>query len=304
MDELMQALDVRDFEIERRLELFARARLTPDPAATARMRARIMREARLAIDAARIAAHVAPIVAPQRSVVRRVAMPLLAAAIWVAIAIGSVAAAQPGGPLYPSRLWIESATLPSNPAARTQAELSRLDERLAEALSAASRGDRNAVAAALAAYQTIADAALADSAGSNELQQLVETALGKHLAVLDAVAASLGAKGNTTAADALERNIQRTIERNQETINRIGSAGGGAGTGNTGGTTVTGGSSGGGTGAASSGGGATGGSTGGSAATPGPATPAPTADNGKPDRTPRPTPPTSTHGPHGGNEDN
>jgi uncharacterized membrane protein YgcG len=298
MDELMQALDVRDLEIERRLDLFAGARLSPDPAGAARTRARIMREARLAFEAARIAAHVAPIVAPRRSLLSRIAMPLLAASVWVVIAIGSVAAAQPGGPLYPTRLWIEAATLPSGPAARTQAELSHLDERLAEALAAASRGDRNAVAAALAAYQSIADAALADSAGSNELEQLVESALDKHVAVLEAVAASLNAKGNATAADSVERNIQRTIERNQETVSRIGSGGGG-GAGNG----ATGGSGTGGSGSAGGGGG-NGGSTGGAGPTADPGAPTPTNGNGKPDRTPRPTPSaTASHGPGDGDQD-
>src|SRR5215212_1986827 len=172
MDDEMQALDIRDFEIERRLDAFARARLTPDPAAVARARARVMREARLQFEAARIAAHVAPVMAlaSRRSPIRSIATPLLAASLWAGIAIGSVSAAQAGGALYPARIWIESATLPASVAERTAAELGRLDARLADALTGAARGDTRAVAAALAAYDEIAQDTLAVSGGDAGLE--------------------------------------------------------------------------------------------------------------------------------------
>src|SRR5829696_4196881 len=51
MDEHMLGIELRDYEVERRLELYARARLTPDPQVKARARARVMREARLRFDA-------------------------------------------------------------------------------------------------------------------------------------------------------------------------------------------------------------------------------------------------------------
>ena len=116
----MQAIDAGDLELERRFDSFARARLSPDPRATARIRARVMREARLHQEAARIALHMAPTVAAShRQAVRRLAMPFLAAAVWLSIAVGSIAAAQAGGPLYPTRLWIEAATLPSRSLLRS-----------------------------------------------------------------------------------------------------------------------------------------------------------------------------------------
>ena len=89
-DEMQQTLEIRDFEIERRLEAFARARLSPNPVAAARTRARVMREARLQFDAARIAAQIAPAVAlsTRRSSPRRFLTPLLAASMWVGIAVG------------------------------------------------------------------------------------------------------------------------------------------------------------------------------------------------------------------------
>lgn len=230
---MQQALDIRDFEIERRLDAYARARLSPDPAAVARTRARVMREARLQFEAARIAAHVVPAVslATHRPLARRIATPLLAASLWAGVVVGSVAAAQAGGPLYPTRMWIETATLPSTGVARTTAELDRLDARLGDALGAAARGDAGAAAAALAAYRQIADETIVASTGDAALEAKVAAALEGHLAVLTAVSASLEAKGNSTAADAVETAIERTIERNAAVVAGLAGNGGGKGSG-------------------------------------------------------------------------
>lgn len=230
---MQQALDIRDFEIERRLDAYARARLSPDPAAVARTRARVMREARLQFEAARIAAHVVPAVslATHRPLARRIATPLLAASLWAGVVVGSVAAAQAGGPLYPTRMWIETATLPATGVARTTAELDRLDARLGDALGAAARGDAGAAAAALAAYRQIADETIVASTGDAALEAKVAAALEGHLAVLTAVSASLEAKGNSTAADAVETAIERTIERNAAVVAGLAGNGGGKGSG-------------------------------------------------------------------------
>jgi hypothetical protein len=224
MDDEMQALDIRDFEIERRLDAFARARLSPDPLVTARTRARVMREARLQHDAARDAAlAAAPVrLVTRRSRARRVAMPLLAASMWLGIAVGSVAAAQAGGPLYPTRLWIEQATLPSGGSERMVAEIGRLETRLADALTAAAHGDTAAVAAALAAYDSIAAEALAGASGNEQLEAIVAAALDRHRAVLTAVAASLDEKGNSSAAEAVELAIERAIQHNAAVVEQIG----------------------------------------------------------------------------------
>jgi hypothetical protein len=283
MDDAMQAIEAGT-ELERRLALFARARLSPDPAATARTKARVMREARLSFEAARIAAHVAPaLVASRASFRRRMVMPFLAAGVWVGIAVGSISAAQPGGPLFPTRMWVEAAALPAAPAsARTAAELDRLDTRIAEALSGVARSDRAAVAAALDAYAQIADEATTQTAGNAGLEALVAAALDQHRAVLTAVAARLSDKDDTTASDAIELNIERAIEHNAAvmvTLSLDGAAprDGSGGTGGTGGSTGTGGASGGDT----------------SGRTPEPkATPVvdpthPTGDVDKPDKTPR-----------------
>ena len=283
----MQALDIRDFEIERRLDAYARARLSPDPQVTARVRARVMREARLRHEAARDAARAAALVPllSRRLTARRLAMPLLAASMWLGIAVGSVAAAQAGGPLYPTRLWIEGATLPAGGSARMTAEIGRLETRLADALSAAARGDTAAVSAALAAYDSIAAEALSGANGNAELEALVAAALDRHRAVLTAVAASLGEKSASTAADAVEQAIERAIEHNAAVVETLG-AGKPTGAGSTG----AGGSGGGstnGSGGATSGGQSGGGSSSGDE-----------SGGGKPSRSPKPTPePTPQHQP-------
>lgn len=228
MDSEMHVLDMGDFEIERRMETFARARLSPDPQVVARTRARVMREARIqheaARDAARAAAAIVPLVS-RRSTVRRLAMPLLAASMWLGIAVGTVAATQAGGALYPTRLLIEHATLPTGGAERIAAEIERLDARLADALSAAARGDAPAVAAALAAYDGIADETCVAAAGNAALESSVAHALGRHRMVLTAVSESLGAKGNATAAAAVETAIERSIEHNAAVIDLMGTRG-------------------------------------------------------------------------------
>ena len=298
----MHVMDAGDLEIERRLDSFARARLTPDPQAAARIRARVMREARLQFEAARIAAHVMPAVtrARRRSVTRRLVMPFLAAAVWLGIAVGSISAAQAGGPLYPARMWIERATLPSGLEARAAAELEHLDARLAEAMAAAAHDDAGAVAAALAAYRATADDVLvaASASGNADLEALVAAALDHHRVVLGAVADRLADQGNATAAGAVETAIQRAIEHNETVIERLEAAQGG-GAGSTGGGAApaagAGGASGGGAaapGGATSGGGAAGSGGGGSGAGSGnePGSGGTDDPGSRPERTPRPTP--------------
>lgn len=287
----MQAIDAGDLELGRRLDSYARFRLSPDSRAAARIRARVMREARLQHDTAWIIAHETPspaALASRRPVLRRLAMPFLAATVWLGIAVGSISAAQAGGPLYSTRLWIETATLPAGGPSRAQAELARLDARLGEAMSGAARGDQAAVTAALDAYGQIADETTAWSIGDARIQALVAVALDEHVSVLTAVAARLGEKGNATAEAAIEVNIQRTIDHNAAVIQKLdakaGNGSGSGGAGGSGGGAGNGGGSGGGAGNGGSGGGNGG----------GPAV--------KPDPTPRPTPDKPDHTPKGQNQ--
>ena len=231
----MQAIDAGDFEIERRLESYARARLSPDPLVIARVRARVMREARLQADLPRISVLIAPRARSGRVAPRRLAITFLAAALWLGAAAGAAFASQAGGLLYPTRMWIEQATLPTDAAARASAEIVRLDARLAEALAAAARGDAGAVAAALGAYRAITDETLVAAAGDAGLEALVATALDKHLAVLADVATRLTAKGNTIAATAVAASVERAIDRNRDVIDRVRTVTPGSGSGGSGG---------------------------------------------------------------------
>jgi hypothetical protein len=180
-----------------------------------------MREAHLHHDAARIALHMAPAIeARHRPALRRVGVPLLAATVWLGIAAGSIAAAQAGGPLYPTRMWLETATLPASGNARAIADLQHLDARLGEALAAATRGDRDAVAASLEAYAEAAEDARAN-ATDPAVEATVEAALENHVAVLTAVADGLAAKGNDSAAEAIGENITRALLHNAAVLDTL-----------------------------------------------------------------------------------
>lgn len=216
----MEAMSVANLELERRLESYARVRLSPDPLAVARIRARVMREVRLEFDLGRsiAAAAVAP---PRRAFFRPIARPILAAGLWLAIGVGTIASAQPGGPLYPTRMWIERAALPTTADARTTAEILQLETRLAEVMAASAEGDGPAALAALAAYRQIADAALLDAGTSAERLAQVRAALDRHLAVLGAVGDHLMSKGNDQAAAAIQANLERAIEHNNAVIDKL-----------------------------------------------------------------------------------
>lgn len=69
-------------------------------------------------------------------------------------AVSAAAGSAPGGPLYETRLAIETLTLPpADTAEGVEARLDQLDERAEEAKTAASKSDGSAVSAALRAYR-------------------------------------------------------------------------------------------------------------------------------------------------------
>jgi hypothetical protein len=133
-----------------------------------------------------------------------------------------MAAAKAGGPLYPTRLWLESVTVPASGGARVESDLLRLDDRIAEALGAANSGDRDAVAAALEAYAGIANDATTSTADDATLIARVERALARHQAVLSALVTGLADRGDGTAADAIERNLSRLIASNAAVLEVLG----------------------------------------------------------------------------------
>lgn len=189
----MDDRDVEDVELAERLEAYAEARLSPSLSATSRMRTQVMAAAHrqaalLRADTDRAALAAAELPARPRVVPmarwRRPVAALLAAALTLALAVGSVAAAQPGGPLYGARIWAETLTLPTTAAERAAAEVRRMNERLAEIAAAVASGDVNAEAAALAAYNQILAEAAAGAAGNPEATSTLDVGVRNNVTVL------------------------------------------------------------------------------------------------------------------------
>lgn len=175
-------------ELEQRLEAYAGARLSPDPDATARTRARVVREADFVFAAKRDAAAV---VAADRASgrlawrARRVRAALLAAALTLSVAMASVAfASDAGDPLYGLRVWWETAVLPQAGDARAAAEIERLDTRMMELAMAVEAGDGPAAEAAAAAFRAIVDEAVLGATGDARRETALEAALSRHVVVL------------------------------------------------------------------------------------------------------------------------
>lgn len=194
----MDDRDTEDVELAERLKAYAEARLSPSLSATSRMRTHVMAAAhrqaalaradadravvdRAALAMAEAASRPRSIVAPRW---RRPVAALLAASLTLALAVGSVAAARPGGPLYGPRIWAESLTLPSSAAERAAAEVRRLDDRLAEAAEALAAGDANAAAAALAAYDAILAEATDGTHGNPVANSTLDSAVRRNIEVL------------------------------------------------------------------------------------------------------------------------
>jgi hypothetical protein len=210
-DDVMEPIDRGYLELARRLEAYADLRLTPSLAATTAMRASVMQAAH------RRAAHIqadptlvtgATVVAIPRKRAqtaprhwRRPVAAMLAASLTLGIVAGTVSAASPGGPLYAARLWVEMANLPTDPMARADAELARLQDRLREAQRASSVGDGSAAEAALAAYSAILLEAQQGSDGNDAASAAIEGGVGRHVAVLTELVDQVP----TTARPAIER---------------------------------------------------------------------------------------------------
>jgi len=291
MSDEMIDLAAGDMRLRQRLEAYADVRLTPDLAATSRMRARVLAHAHRRGDLMR--ADAALTVVPDRASytaierglrrTRRTAFVLVAAAILAGATVGGAAAASgPGGTLYEARLWVESVSLPSDPSARAVAELRRLTDRLAEAETAARSGDGAAAAAALAAYERImTEASTAVLAtGDPVAAAALETGLGRNVDLLQALIGHVPSR----AAEAIGNAVARAISRSAGAIETIGTVdrptpnGGSSGHGASNGQNGNGGSN------AGSGGGG-----GGSDANGQPATPKPTkAPPERPDATGKP----------------
>ena len=214
MDEDFVERRPADLEIYRRLDAFAQVRLTPDAAAMARIRTALMGQA-LALADARSAALTAPtplpVALPERPAIafprpqRRAAAAVLAACLVVGIGAGSVAASQAGGPLYGPRMWIEEATLPSDPMARANAQIARLDARLQEVRVASGSGNVGAAEAALEAYAVIMADLDAQAAANGAIAAMVDDDMARRQVVLMGLLDEVPAQ----AQDAIQHALQQ-----------------------------------------------------------------------------------------------
>jgi hypothetical protein len=239
MDDAMIDLMAGDTELRRRLEAYAGSRLSPDPVVASRMRARVLAVAHRQAAEARGDAALAIVPADGelpgtlpaarragRTQWRRAAAVLLAASLGLTLIAGTALAARPGGPLYGTRIWVETLTLPSDPSARAIAELERMDHRLQEAIAARQAGDPGAATAALAAYEAIVDGASARALldGDAVASAALDAGVARNIVVLQALAGTLPEQ----ASDAIDRAIQRAIDRSDEAVDTIHRGDGGA----------------------------------------------------------------------------
>ena len=208
--------DPGEDELGQRLEAYAEARLSPALSATSRMRAQVMaaahrRAAFAGADADRGAAVAAAAATAarsdrtRRSPWRRPMTALLAAGLTLGIGVSSVAAGQPGGALYGVRIWAETLTLPTNADERAQAELRRLDARLAEAVAATATGDTNAANAALEAYRAIVSEATTGARVSAAATATLDTGVRHNLEVLTVLVGQVPEKAREAIQQAIDQ---------------------------------------------------------------------------------------------------
>lgn len=195
-------------ELERRLEAYASARLTPRRVAIARMRTSLIEEVRMrSLNAS---------ISKDRRTGRgrrRVAALCLAATLGFASAVSITAASEAGGPLYGARIWLDVATLATDPDQRALERLHLINARILEMEQAAASGDKNAVAAAIAAYQEAVLASLVE-AGTDEMQLAdLKSDLGVHLTVLETLAGRVPERAVA--------GINKAIEASTKAVERI-----------------------------------------------------------------------------------
>lgn len=226
-DEMATAEPRAGEELERMLGRYARVRLEPSQAQQRRARSAVMEEAwRRRIDPTGSVAATAGYRPVRRALfagwtTRRIAASL-SAAVLVGLMFGSsvFATSRAGGPLYESRIALESLMLPSDPSARIDAELAQAQARLAEAVEATGRNDSRAAIAALDAYDAAIDR-LTTAGGPAAVR--AREAVQFHRSVLLEVAAGApaGAAGG----------LERALENSNRVIESLGN---GAGNGNPG----------------------------------------------------------------------
>jgi hypothetical protein len=149
----------------------------------------------------------------------RTAAALLAATLTLGLVVGSVAASRAGGLLYGSRLWVETMLLPGAPEARADAQVARLDDRLAEVRAALAGGDSGATSAALEAYASILADLEAQAAADPAVADRVRDDVQRHLAVLEALIGHVPPQAQEA--------LRHALDRSDSALDHLGGAGSG-----------------------------------------------------------------------------
>ena len=222
-------------EVEDILEAYAEARLAPRSAVLARIRANVMTEAAAysaarAVEQRQAEAAEVEVPAPRRFAFPRLSLasfarPAFAMGFASILALGigaTVTAAPPGSPFYNTRVALEVLFLPTEIDARFASHTQHLDERLAEAEAAAARGDAEALAAALVAYQAGIDQTRADSGDDYGRLAHFQAVLEKHVAKLTALSLRLPTEvARDNAAAHAEQAVAHAIEKGKTTATTV-----------------------------------------------------------------------------------
>ncbi len=236
----MRADHHKDFaaldEVEDLLDAYAEARLAPRSAVLARIRAHVMTEAAAyaAIRAAERRQTEAAIVAAEpargrfafpRLTMASFARPAFALGFAFLLALGTgaaVSAAPPGSPFYNTRVALEILFLPTEIDARFASHEQHLEERLKEVEAAAARGDAEALAAALAAYQNEIDQTFEDVGDDYRRLAHFQAILEKHVAMLTALSARLPTEvARDNAKEHAEQAVAHAIEKGKTTASQV-----------------------------------------------------------------------------------
>jgi hypothetical protein len=226
--------------VEDMLDAYAQSRLEPTGPVLARIRANVMAHAAASAAANRVLDTPTLAPATPRFAWLQAPLPRRALALGLAASLtlgtsAAVLAAPPGSPFYNARLVIETVLLPTDVDARLAAYESHLEERLKEAAAAAGAGDENALAAALAAYESDVAAALGAAGDNSELLAHLEAMLAKHTTVLASLEARVPAQASVEKAiSSSERAIQKIKDKAAIGGSSGSSGGGGSGTGGSG----------------------------------------------------------------------
>lgn len=214
MDERDALTAIAGEDLERELRTYVSARLSPDRFASHRMRTAVMEHARTAMPAGAPApaSHRLDVLSAFRVGARRLAPFALVAALAIGSGTVAGAAATPGGPLYPVRVWVETALLPSGGNARSDAQQALLNERIDEISGALGAGNGAAADAASNAYDQEVDQAVAQAAQDRATLLGLRDTVARHLAHL---------QGLVKPSDKANAQLLRLIAKTQATLASI-----------------------------------------------------------------------------------